>query len=62
MVTFSTVSINPEIYLPKLKEDLEKRGVAFVRHYAVSLDEICERAGEGGVVVNATALGIPYNF
>jgi D-amino-acid oxidase len=61
MVTLNTISINPAIYLPKLKADLEKRGVDFVRHRAISLDEICERAGEGGVVVNATALGMLCN-
>ncbi|KZV65121.1 FAD dependent oxidoreductase [Peniophora sp. CONT] len=57
VATFSTNSINPRIYLPYLKAELEKRGVTFTRQRVISLDEVCEIAGEGGVVVNATALG-----
>ncbi|VDC03381.1 unnamed protein product [Peniophora sp. CBMAI 1063] len=55
--TFTTNSINPRLYLPALKAELEKRGVIFTRQRVISLDEVCEMAGEGGVVVNATALG-----
>ena len=32
--------------------------MTFTRQRIISLDEVCEMAGEGGVVVNATALGI----
>ena len=58
VATFTTCSINPRFYLPYLKAQLEKRGVTFTRQRVISLDEVCEIAGEGGVVVNATALGI----
>ncbi|KAI0032537.1 nucleotide-binding domain-containing protein [Vararia minispora EC-137] len=57
LVELNTVSINPHTYLPALKAEIEKRGVIFRRHRAASLDEICQMAGEGGVVVNATGLG-----
>jgi D-amino-acid oxidase len=56
-VQFDTFSVNPEVYLPWLKSELESRGVSFVRRRVISLDEACEFAGEGGAVVNATSLG-----
>jgi len=56
-VQFDTFSLNPEVYLPWLKSELESRGVKFVRHLVKSLDEACELAGENGAVINATALG-----
>ncbi|THH21228.1 hypothetical protein EW146_g288 [Bondarzewia mesenterica] len=56
-VEFHTVSINPEIYLPWLKSELESRRVQFIKRRLVSLDEAGKLAGEGGVVVNATGLG-----
>ena len=54
---FDTYSVNPEVYLPWLKSELEIRGVTFVRRRVISLDEVCEFAGEGGAVINATSLG-----
>jgi len=56
-VRFDTYSVNPEVYLPWLKSELEGRGVRFVRRRVNSLDEACELAGENGAVINATALG-----
>jgi len=56
-VQFTTFSLNPEVYLPWLKSELESRGVKFVRRLVKSLDEACELAGENGAVINATALG-----
>ncbi|VDC04919.1 unnamed protein product [Peniophora sp. CBMAI 1063] len=52
-----TNTIHPHHYLAALKAELEKRGVAFQRRYFASLDQACDLAGEGGVVVNASALG-----
>ncbi|KAH9964273.1 FAD dependent oxidoreductase [Russula dissimulans] len=56
-VQFDTFSVNPEIYLPWLKSELEGRGVKFVRRLVKSLDEACGLAGENGALINATALG-----
>jgi D-amino-acid oxidase len=58
-VQFDTYSVNPESYLPWMKSQLEGRGVRFMRRRILSLDEAGELAGEGGVVINATALGEP---
>jgi hypothetical protein len=58
-VQYDTYSVNPEIYLPWLKSQLEGRGVRFVRRRILSLDEAGELAGEDGVVINATSLGEP---
>lgn len=56
-VQFDTFSVNPEAYLPWMKSQLEGRGVSFVRRRINSLDEAGDLAGEGGAVINATALG-----
>jgi len=56
-VQFDTYSVNPEVYLPWLKAELESRGVSFVRRRVISLDDVCEFAGEGGAVINASSLG-----
>jgi len=53
-VAFSTVSVNPEFYLPWLKSELDARGVTFDRRHIGSLEEA---ATYGDVVINATALG-----
>jgi hypothetical protein len=58
-VQFDTFSVNPEAYLPWLKSQLEGRGVSFVRRLVTGLDEAGQLAGEGGAVINATALGEP---
>jgi D-amino-acid oxidase len=60
-VQYDTFSVNPEVYLPWLKSELESRGVRFVRRRIHSLDEACELAGERGAVINATGLGEPHN-
>ena len=60
-VQFDTISVNPEVYLPWLKSELEGRGVGFVRRRVHSLDEACKLAGENGAVINATSLGELYN-
>ncbi|KAI0046632.1 nucleotide-binding domain-containing protein [Auriscalpium vulgare] len=57
VVEFHTVCLNPTLYLPWLKSQLEARGVNFVKRRIGSLDEIGEMAGDAGVVINATGLG-----
>ena len=54
-VAFSTLSVNPEFYLPWLKSELDARGVTFFRRHIGSLEEA---ATYGDVVINATALGM----
>ncbi|KAI0285372.1 FAD dependent oxidoreductase [Russula aff. rugulosa BPL654] len=56
-VQFESFSVNPEVYLPWLKSELESRGVKFSRRRVSSLDEACGLAGESGAVINATGLG-----
>ncbi|KIP03619.1 hypothetical protein PHLGIDRAFT_130023 [Phlebiopsis gigantea 11061_1 CR5-6] len=56
-VAFNTVSLNPQLYLPWLKGESDKRGVNFVRKKVYSIGEAAEIAGSKGVVINATALG-----
>jgi hypothetical protein len=56
-VAFDTVSINPHVYLPWLKSELDKKGVHFIRQKIHSLDEVPTLVGEGTIVVNATSLG-----
>ncbi|KZT08689.1 nucleotide-binding domain-containing protein [Laetiporus sulphureus 93-53] len=56
-VSFKTLSINPEVYLPWLKSELLARGVEFVRRKVQSLGEAAALAGPKGVLVNATGLG-----
>lgn len=58
-VCFTTVSVNPEIYLPWLQAELRARGVQFIRRTVHSLGEAAALAGPDGVLVNATALGSP---
>ena len=60
-VQFDSFSVNPEVYLPWLKSELESRGVTFVRRRVNSLDEACALAGERGAVINATGLGEHHN-
>ena len=57
-VCFTTVSVNPEIYLPWLQAELRARGVHFIRRTIHSLAEAAAIAGSRGVVINATALGL----
>ncbi|EMD32657.1 hypothetical protein CERSUDRAFT_161651 [Gelatoporia subvermispora B] len=56
-VSFTTISLNPEVYLPWLKDELLSKGVQFIRRKVHSLGEAAALAGPGGVVVNATGLG-----
>lgn len=58
---FETVIVNPELYLPWMKSELESRGVRFIRRRVKSLDEACGLAGENGAVINATGLGELHN-
>jgi len=53
-VAFSTLSVNPEFYLPWLKSELDARGVTFVRRHIGSLEEA---ATYGSIVINSTGLG-----
>lgn len=62
-VSFTTVSVNPEIYLPWLQAELRARGVQFIRRTVHSLGEAAALAGPNGVLVNATALGpLAFSF
>ncbi|KAI0001561.1 FAD dependent oxidoreductase [Russula vinacea] len=56
-VQYESFCVNPGVYLPWLKSELESRGVTFVRRRVNSLDEACALAGERGAVINATGLG-----
>lgn len=56
-VAFTTVSLNPEVYLPWLKGELQARGVSFIKKRVYSINEAAEIAGPTGVLVNATGLG-----
>ena len=56
-VVFNTVSLNPLIYLPWLKGELDSRGVTFIRKKVHSIEEAARIAGPKGAVINATALG-----
>ncbi|KAH9947111.1 FAD dependent oxidoreductase [Amylocystis lapponica] len=56
-VAFTTISVNPETYLPWIKSELLAHGVQFVRQRVLSLSEAAALAGPGGVLVNATGLG-----
>lgn len=56
-VAFTTVSLNPQLYLPWLRGELDARGVTFIRKKVYSIGEAAEIAGPKGVVINATALG-----
>ncbi|GJE89627.1 FAD-binding oxidoreductase [Phanerochaete sordida] len=56
-VAFTTVSLNPQLYLPWLRAELAARGVTFLRRRVASIQEAAELAGRGGALVNATALG-----
>lgn len=56
-VAFTTVSLNPQLYLPWLRTELATRGVIFLRKKVDSIQEAAELAGPAGVVINATALG-----
>lgn len=57
-VVFTTVSLNPLIYLPWLKGELDSRGVTFIRKKVHSIEEAAQIAGPKGAVINATALGV----
>lgn len=59
-VRFTTISVNPEVYLPWLKAELRARGVSFIRKRVQSLNEAAAFAGANGILVNATALGKPH--
>ncbi|EKM61635.1 uncharacterized protein PHACADRAFT_24819 [Phanerochaete carnosa HHB-10118-sp] len=56
-VAFTTVSLNPQLYLLWLRNELNARGVIFLRKRLYSIQEAAEIAGPQGVVINATALG-----
>lgn len=56
-VAFSTITVNPQKYLPWLKADLTSKGVEFVRKQIHNIDDAADLAGPGGIVFNATGLG-----
>lgn len=57
-VGFNTISVNPGVYLPWIKSELSKRGVRFIKERLVSLDQAAAMTPDGGIIVNATGLGI----
>ncbi|EPQ60164.1 FAD dependent oxidoreductase [Gloeophyllum trabeum ATCC 11539] len=56
-ITFTTVSLNPLVYLPWLHSELSARGVRFVRRALESVYEAALIGGPGCIVVNATGMG-----
>jgi len=56
-IGYTTISVNPLVYLPWLKSQLESRGVRFVHRKLRSIEEAADVVGPDGIVVNATALG-----
>ncbi|KAI0785359.1 FAD dependent oxidoreductase [Irpex lacteus] len=56
-ISFTTVSLNPQIYLPWLYHGLRARGVHFIRRKIEAISDAAEYFNGKGVVVNATALG-----
>ncbi|KAJ3481578.1 hypothetical protein NLI96_g7568 [Meripilus lineatus] len=56
-ISYSTITVNPQKYLPWLKADLTSRGVLFVRQQIHNIDDAAELAGPNGIVFNATGLG-----
>jgi len=56
-IGYSTISVNPSIYLPWLKSQLEARGVKFVRKSLRNIEEAANIAGPEGIIINATSLG-----
>ncbi|KAJ5583479.1 hypothetical protein N7535_002099 [Penicillium sp. DV-2018c] len=53
---FHTMAINPTVFLPWLKKELESRGVRFIRQELESLDAVREITN-CRIVVNASGLG-----
>ncbi|KAH7886047.1 hypothetical protein F5I97DRAFT_1808553 [Phlebopus sp. FC_14] len=56
-VAFSTISVNPQEYLPWMKSELLSHGVSFERRHVRSLEELRSIVGSNGVLVNASSLG-----
>ncbi|KII94267.1 hypothetical protein PLICRDRAFT_36518 [Plicaturopsis crispa FD-325 SS-3] len=56
-LSYKTLSVNPNIYMPWLKSELDSRGVQFTRRTLASLDQAAELAGAEGIIINATSLG-----
>lgn len=54
--TFQTMTVNPAVFLPWLKTELETRGVQFIRKEVSSIEEAKRIAG-CDVIVHASGLG-----
>lgn len=59
-IGYTTISVNPLIYLPWLKSQLESRNVQFIRKKVRSIEEAADVAGPDGIIVNATSLGARF--
>ncbi|KAI0783302.1 nucleotide-binding domain-containing protein [Abortiporus biennis] len=56
-VIFDTITVNPQKYLPWMKNELLSRGVEFVRRQIHNIDEAADIAGPTGILFNCTGLG-----
>jgi len=54
--TYTTVAMNPLLLLPWLKEQLDDKGVKFIRKEVGSIDEVRELTGFK-IIINASGLG-----
>ncbi|KZW02803.1 FAD dependent oxidoreductase [Exidia glandulosa HHB12029] len=56
-VKYTTITLQPRLYLQKLKNGLEKRGVTFVRRYLPSIAYATAYGKKDAIIVNCTGLG-----
>lgn len=58
-ITYQTMTVNPGIFLPWIKKDLETRGVRFIRKEIESIKE-AEQITGCGIIVHASGLGAAH--
>ncbi|RJE21015.1 FAD dependent oxidoreductase, partial [Aspergillus sclerotialis] len=58
-IEYQTLTVNPEIYLPRLKSALQNHGVRFIRQEISSIEEAKQLTG-CNIVVNASGLGAAH--
>lgn len=57
--TYETMTVNPAVFLPWIKEDLETGGVRFIRKEIESIEEAKQVTG-CGIIVHASGLGASH--
>lgn len=60
-VKYTTITLEPRLYLQRLKGNLEKRGVKFVRRYLPGIAYATEYGKRDATIVNCTGLGTCYS-